>query len=178
MSVVNQGAIKTLMTMLRESPYLEGVAVRFGEESSSDQDAFLPMVSVFPIGGPVQPGIGYARQTDYDLNDVDNVWILREQFNLVIWASENPNENPPPTAVDNAVAIENVRRKLLCALQSQAPSGLFFVPQGGQWALFGGQELRYGRGYVLTVQVDITYTSDLPVQATVTKVVVTPEIEA
>lgn len=178
MSVVNQGAIKTLMTMLRSSSYLTGVAVRFGEESTSDQDASLAMVSVFPVGGPLQPGIGYAQQTTDDLNDVYNVWTFRELFQLVIWASEDPNASPPPTAEDNAVAIENVRRKLLCAFQDQAPNGLFFVPQSGQWALFGGQDLRYGRGYVLTVQADITYTTDLPVEATVTRVVITPEIEA
>lgn len=179
MAIINQGAIKTLMASLREWLVPLGIAVRFGEESVSDDDAYLPMVTVYPVGGPFQPGVGYAKDTSGDIAELglDNLWIIREQFALVLWASQDPNANPTPTAEDNAVAIENLRRNVLCAFQAQAATGLFFVPQGGQWQLFEGQQSRYGRGYVMNVQADITYTTDLPVEVTVTSVVITPQIE-
>lgn len=180
---MDQSAYKTLMAMLSEAPSMAGVSVVFGEEFETAQEYALPMVTIVPVGGSwgaENVGLpGYAHDTDaLDLVDADNVWTTREEVNIVCWAAADPNATPSPATVDNACAVENLRANVLRALQFQAPNGLMFVPRSGRWQLFGNQMTRYGRAYVLTVTVDITYTTLPPVLATVQKVAITSvEIE-
>jgi hypothetical protein len=104
--------------------------------------------------------------------------MTSENINLILWASADEQASPAPTAVDHADAIENLRCNVLRAFQSQAANGLKFTPISGQWSMFDEQVNRFGRGYVLTVQVDITYPSALPVDVILETVDVTAEIDA
>lgn len=170
------GALKTLMTMLADAPSMTGVSLVFGEENIRAQEFRLPMVTVTPVGGSWTNGLpGYYEDANVDL---ENIWLTTENINLTLWACADMDASPPPTAVDHADAIENLRCNVLRAFQSQAAQGLRFVPVSGQWALYDEQVNRFGRGYVLTVQVDITYPSALPVDVTLETVEVNPEIDA
>ncbi len=169
------GALKTLMTMLAAAPSMVGVSLAFGEEALRAQEYTLPMVTLVPIGGSWGAGLpGYAQDTDVDL---ENIWMTSEAINLVLWANANMEADPPPTAVDHADAVENLRSNVLRALQSQAALGLKFVPVNGQWSLFDEQVNRFGRGYTLTVNVDITYPSALPVGVTLEEIIINPSVD-
>lgn len=176
MSNPDQGAYKTLVQMLKAAPSMDGVSVAFGEEYERAEEFPLPLVVIVPGGGDWTRGLpGYLKQDDPDVY-LDNIWTVQEQCQIWMWAAADPNANPTPTAVDNADAIENLRCNVLRAFQTQAPTGLFFVPISGQWSLFQGQFNRYGRGYALNVRVDITYTTALPVDVTITDTNITAVI--
>lgn len=176
MTIPNQGAYKTLVQVLKEAPSMAGISVAFGEEYERSEEFPLPLVVIVPGGGDWTRGLpGYAKQDDPDVY-LDNLWTVQEQCQLWMWAAADPNANPAPTAVDNADEIENLRCNVLRAFQTQAPTGLYFVPISGQWSLMQGQFNRYGRGYVLNVRVDITYTTALPVDVTLAAVVISASI--
>ncbi len=174
---MGQGAYITLMAMLQAAPSLQGVSVVFGEEYKNAQEFPLPMVAVVP-GSCVFKTDSFPGYGQVTAPDLDNLWMLTETISLVCWASVDANANPPPTAVQNADAVEDLRVNVLRALQTQALGGLYFVPQSGQWQLFNDQSSRYGRAFVRQVAVDITHTTAPYVDATVPCVEITPEIEA
>ncbi len=171
--MANVGALMTLVTMLKASPSMVGVSVAFGEEEKRAQEYALPMVVVEPVGGPWSQS-GYYEDADVNL---DAIWMTTETVNLTLWANANMDADPPPTAVQHANAVENLRANVVRAFQSQAPNGLMFRPISGQWSAFDDQVNRFGRGYVLTVQVDIACPSALPVDVTLETIVIIPSID-
>ncbi len=139
------------------------------------------------MGGPWEQN-GYARDTaqtssggytHYPSTDESNRWMTHEDISIYCWSADvdsNGMEKPTATPVDHADAVENLRAKVLQALQQQAPNGLMYRPTQGQWIWAGSETLRYGRAYVLTVNVDVTVPDIQPVDATVTEVTINPEI--
>jgi hypothetical protein len=178
-----QGAYKTLLATLRAAPALEGVSVIFGEEFTTAQEYSTPMVTIVPVSSVFQDQAFPAYAKGGDPNN-DNQWMFTESVNLVCWTAVDPNSNPAAPdinewAANNADAVENLRVSVLQALQTQTPGGLRFVPKAGQWSLFRNQQSRYGRAFVLQVDIDITYTTEPYVDApTPITVDVTTEIEA
>lgn len=167
------GSLKTLFTMLSAAPTLATVNVAFGEEMLSAEDLPTPIVVMVPVGGPwAQPSDapGYYQGNDPNLN---NIWMTQESINLHCWAFDT---DPAALPVDHADACETLRAQVLQALQSQCSNGLKFNPVNGQWIPMSNAVNRFGRGYILNVQCDIT-VPDVPVQyATVTKITLTESI--
>lgn len=165
---------EVLVTMLQQAPSMRGVSLLFGEENFSSEDQPLGFVTIYPVGGPWnQPG--YFRGANVNL---ENIWSTKEQMDLVLWSAVDPNADPPPTPAQHATAICNLRRRVLNALQTQQmPGGLTYVPVSGRWALFDNAQNRYGRGYVLSVMVEIPVPADPYPEATVLATQITPSIE-
>ncbi len=185
MSLANNkiGSIKTLVTMLATflSPY--GIQVVYGEEFVWSTDVKLPCVVVAPVGGQWEQNGYFVTGTPPDTvgasQDQNNTWITHEDINLYCWSADvdaNGREKDTATPVDHADAVENLRAWVLRALQQQAPNGLMYRPVSGQWVWAGSETLRYGRAYVLTVNVDVSVSDVQPVNATVTEVTINPEI--
>lgn len=185
----NIGAIKTLVTMLGAflTPY--GIQCVYGEEFVWSNAVQLPCVVVAPLGGTWEQN-GYARDPlvssggdpafSYAPSQMErNRWMTHEDIQIYCWSADvdaNGREKDTATPVDHANAVENLRAKVLQALQDQAPNGLMYRPVSGQWVWAGSETLRYGRAYVLTVNVDITVPDIIPVDATVEEVTINPEI--
>lgn len=168
------GALKTLMTMLAEAPSMVGVSLAFGEENKIAQEHLLPYCCVVPIGGPWQQSGAYGGYYVDATNEQDNVWATTESLALYLWAADDDVNALP---VDHADAVEELRAKVLQALQNQAPLGLMFRPISGQWALGADSVVRYGRAYILTVSVDIAIPAIQPVEVTLESVEVTVTVE-
>lgn len=157
------GPLKTFMTMLSTSAYMAGVSVCFGEEEVHDASRVLPMVVVVPTGGPAQVD-GYARGSD---PDIESKWKLLENLDIYCWAYSSLS-NPAP--VDNADAVESLVTLVLSAFQDQrmnegfdsSSAGLTYTPIAGRWQQMQGAFSRYGRGYVLSVQLEKTYAMGPP----------------
>ena len=168
---MSAGPYGALMAMLAAAPSLANVSVGFGEENINAQDMPTPMVVVVPVGGTWNDTTclpGYYKTADVNLQ---NIWMTREMIDLYCWgASIDPSALP----VDHADATNELRQLVLQAFQNQTPLGLKFVPMSGKWAQMGTASVRYGRAYVLTVQVDITAPDVLPVYATVTQETLSP----
>lgn len=183
------GSLKTLVQMLKAFFDVYGIDVRFGEEFVWDTTVKLPCVVVAPLGGQWEQN-GYLKDTRrtttsgagyayYDSDERNNQWMTHEDIQIYCWSADvdaNGMEKATATAVDHADAVENLRAKVLQALQQQAPNGLMFRPVNGQWVWAGSETLRYGRAYVLTVNVDITVPDIAPVDVTVAEVTINPEI--
>jgi hypothetical protein len=165
------GALKTLYATLAGAPSLENATVFFGEENINAQDATLPYVCMVPTGGPWSNPTdlpGYYRNADLELN---NIWMTQESIDLYLWAADT---DPSAQPIDHADAVETFRQDVLRALQYQVAyadvmgakhRGFKFIPVSGRWAQMQQASVRYGRAYVLTVQVDITAIDTLPVDA-------------
>lgn len=169
------GSIKTLVQMLSGFLTVYGIQVVYGEEFVWGSDCRLPCVVVAPVGGPWEQN-GYYKAASQDQN---NTWITHEDIQIYCWSAAidaNGRELDTATPVDHADAVENLRAKVLQALQQQAPGGLMYRPINGQWVWAGSETLRYGRAYVLTVNVDVSVSDIAPVDATVTEVTITPSI--
>lgn len=159
------GPLKTLVTMLKQSAYLSGVSVVFGEEEVSDQSQNLPMVVIVPNGGPFAMWAGYSK--DFD-PDVEALWGTIETIDLKLWAySQTANAQP----IDHADAIEALIPLVLSAFQDQRMNqgfvpggGLYYKPINGRWEQMQGAVNRYGRSFVLTFQVEKTYAMAPPPQ--------------
>jgi hypothetical protein len=89
--------------------------------------------------------------------------------------------------IDHADATETLRQLVLSALQDQRAQfdangdvarGLWFKAVSQRWETSAGNFLRYGRGLVLTVMVEITETTPIPPLATVTSEDLTTTISA
>ncbi len=167
------GSLRILMTMLAAAPAMEGVSLVFGEENINAQEYPLPMVVVVPVGGGWGPpgAPGYYKNASLDVN---NIWMTQESIDLYLW---NNDADPEATEVNHADAVEDLRARVLQSLQTQAPNGLMYRPLSGRWQQQDKETNRFGRAYVLTVQVDITVPDTLPVLATVEKVTVNASIE-
>lgn len=169
------GSLKTLTTMLTGFLAVYGIDVRFGEEFVWDNSVKLPCVVVAPLGGQWEQN-GYYDGADPEQN---NTWMTHEDIQIYCWSAAvdaNGRELDTATAVDHADAVENLRAKVLQALQGQTDGGIMFRPTNGQWVWAGSETLRYGRAYVLTVNVDISVPEIAPVDATVTEVTQTVSI--
>ena len=167
---MSYGALKTLYTMLQGAPSLEGVTLSFGEESVNAEENALPAVAMVPIGGPWLAPQGFLG-SDPSLNVI---WMARENIDLYLWAASS---EPTAQPIDHADAIENLRVRVLQAFQyAQFPGGLRYIPQSGRWQLARNETNRYGRAYVLTIQVEISVPDQEPVNATVTKETFNPSI--
>ncbi len=165
---------EVLMLMLRESPSLTGVDVLFGEENTNSEDVTLGSVTMVPNGGPwndptSQPG--YFSGANPAL---DNVWSTLEAVDFYLWSSCDPNATPPPTEIQHATSVCNLRRRVLDALQYQQPRGLAYAPTSGRWETFKGAQNRYGRAYVLTVEIEITTPVTMYPEATVRRTTLNP----
>lgn len=183
----NIGSVKTLVTMLGSFLSVYGIQCVYGEEYVYAQDVQLPCVVVIPVGGPWEQN-GYARdtadtssstQTTYPSASEFNRWMTHEDIDLVCWSGDVDSTGrikDSATNLDNCNAVENLRAKVLQALQQQAPNGLMYRPVAGQWARANDEVLRYGRAYVLTVNVDITVPDLQPVDATVIETTINPSI--
>lgn len=157
------GSLKTLLQMLQSSPTLQGASVVFGEENINAEDFLLPMVCVVPIGGTWKAP-GYFEFADTSLNAI---WSTSEAIEIWMWSAADPHSAQPPSEIDSADAVEELRARVLQALQFQAPNGLMYSPVSGRWSRMGDGSNRYGRGYALTVQVDIAIPDVLYPKATV-----------
>jgi hypothetical protein len=165
---MNYGALKTLLTMLQSAPSLRGVSVLFGEEMIAAQDSACPVVVMVPGAG--QWGSpGYIQ----DVNpSVEMIWATTESIDLYCWAAATGNDSP----IDNADAVEVLRARVLQAFQLQLNNGLAYRPVSGRWLAMGNSVNRFGRAYVLTVQVDIGIPAVLYPDATVTQTTLNPSI--
>lgn len=174
-AVINSpyGSLKTLMVMLTATPALSGISLVFGEENINAQEFPLPMVVMVPVGGTWgPPGTpGYYKNASPDLN---NIWMTQETIDLYLW---NNDPDAEATEVDHADAVEDLRARVLQALQSQSPQGLMYRPVSGRWQLADKENNRFGRAYVLTVSVDITIPDTLPVLATIEEVTVNGSLQ-
>ncbi len=169
------GSLKTLFDTLTLAPTLKGVVnVAFGEEMLNAEELPTPLVVIVPIGGSwSQPGDapGYFQAADANLN---NVWMTQEAINIHCWAQD---PSPDALPVDHASACEELRAAVLRALQFQCPDGLKFFPVSGQWIPMQNAVNRFGRGYILTVQCDVT-VPDVPVEyATIETVTIQQSFE-
>lgn len=173
----NIGSVKTLVLMLSSflAPY--GVQVVYGEEFVWGNDVKLPCVVVAPLGGDWE-GNGYYKGADPNL-PAANTWITHENIQVYCWSAAvdaNGRELDSAQPVDHANAVENLRAKVLQAMQGQADAGLMYRPVSGQWVWAGSETLRYGRAYVFTINVDISVPAIPPVDVTVTEVTINPSI--
>ncbi len=169
------GSIKTLVSMLSGFLAAYGVQVVYGEEFVWSADVKLPCVVVAPVGGPWQQN-GYYEDASQDQN---NTWMTSEDISIYCWSADcdaNGREKDTAKPVDHADAVENLRAKVLQALQQQAPNGLMYRPVSGQWVWAGSETLRYGRAYVFTVNVDISVSDIAPVEVTVDELTINPSI--
>ena len=165
---MNYGALKTLLTMLQSQPSLRGVSVVFGEEMIAAQDSACPVVVMVPVGGPWNDP-GYIQGVN---PAVEMIWGTTESIDLYCWAAATGNDSP----IDNADAVEVLRARVLQAFQGQLNSGLKYVPVSGKWMRMNDSVNRFGRAYVLTVQVDIGIPAVMYPDATVTQTTLNPSI--
>lgn len=172
------GALKTLVTMLQASTFLtaSSVAVVFGEEEVNDQSQALPMVVVVPKGGPLMD-TGYAQGID---PSVEMVWATKEEIDLYLWAYSTTTSAQP---IDHVDAVEALRLLVLSAMQDQRYNqdgnnggGLSYRVVRGEWKLMQGAMNRYGRSYVMTVEVEIPIPMAQAVNATITSLTLTQTI--
>lgn len=174
------GVYGTLVTMLSGAAPLSGVYVRFGEEAIADESSADPRVVIVPLGGAVTPN-GYQQAGD---PDDENRWSIVEQAEIWCGAWSSSAGAQP---VDHADAVDDLRRRVLSALAIQRYSldpatsaiygGLWWAPVSGRWERFGDSVMRYGRAYVLTVQVELTVTDYTTfTDATVTSVALSQSI--
>ncbi len=181
------GSIRTLVTMLSGFLDVYGIDVRYGEEFVFANDVRLPCVVVVPVGGPWEQN-GYARDTAhtnaegrtyFDASSENNRWMTHEDMQIFCWSADvdaNGREKDTATPIDHADAVENLRAKVLQAFQQQTNDGLMYRPVGGEWVRASSETLRYGRAYVLTVNVDVTVPDIQPVLADVTETTINPSI--
>lgn len=163
------GSLKTLLTMLQQAPSLSGVNVSYGEELVQAQDLAPPRVVIVPVGGSwIEPG--YFQSASANL---ESIWSTNESIDIYIFGySKNLNAQP----IDHADETENLRAKVLQAFQFRREVGLFFKPMSGRWAQMGDSVNRYGRVYVLTIQVEIAVADVSQGDATVSTVTLNPPV--
>lgn len=146
------GSLRTLVQMLQAAPSLIaiGASVVFGEEPETAYNQPLPIVVVMPSGGTwTMNGYAYGVSS----YDYQNIWMTTESIDIYLWAQ---GAGGAPSQLDNADAVEVLRAAVLQAFQSQQDAGLKYAPVMGTWKRTVGGMSRYGRAYVLTVQVDIS----------------------
>lgn len=182
--MTNYGTLQTLLAYLVAAPSLVGVSVVFGEENIRSSAHKLPVVTVVPVGGPwVAGGGAYYRAANVNLNAL---WMTQESIDLYLWSADVDGDGrakDDAQPIDHANAVENLRARVLQAFQTQqaqenaegeAQYGWMYRPVSGRWETQQDESNRYGRTYVLTVQVDITVPDALPVEADVDEVVIDP----
>jgi hypothetical protein len=160
------GAIKTFYTALSSAPSLAGISIGFGEESVAMFANSAPAVVIVPKGGPwdVAP---YAHNVDPDVN---RIWMTNEQIDIYIAGFSSATN---AAGVDHADATEDLLGAVLQALQWQQAQGSYaspvdgarYIPVSGAWMLAGNEMERFGRCYVLSIQVDKTFADVLPIDA-------------
>ncbi len=160
------GAIKTFFTAMQSAPSLAGVAIGYGEESIAMFANSAPAVVIVPKGGPWDAA-PYAHAVDPDVN---RIWMTNEQIDIYI---AGYSTDAGAAGVDHADATEDLLGAVLQALQWQQAQGSYaapivgarYIPTSGAWMLAANEMERFGRCYVLSVQVDKTFADVLPVDA-------------
>lgn len=167
------GALKTLMQMLAAAPSLASVAVAFGEEEIANEVPACPKVVIVPTDG-AWSAPGYIRAIEPDR---EMLWATLE--NIEVWCM-GFSTLPSATPIDHADATEDLRAFVLQAFQSQRDGedpmtgdperGLFYKPIAGRWVRMDDAVVRFGRAYVLTLQVEIGVPTAAPQLADVVTV--------
>lgn len=165
------GPLKTLLGALQASTFLSGVTVVYGDEETNTQRWDLPCIVMVAKGGPyVEPG--YAGNTD---PAVETLWETAERVDFWLWGASTDPANQG--AIDHTDAIETLRQLLLSALRDQRAQytdvnnvayGLAYRVVDGRWETLANAVSKYGRAYVLTVQIQISIPMAAPQEATVT----------
>ncbi len=152
------GSLRTLFQTLTASALLAGVSLSFGEEKIAGLDPSPNHVVVVPVGGPWSDN-GYARGIDPDEGG-NAIWMTRERIDIYCYAHD-PTEGAGP--VDHADAVESLRTRVLQALLGQQNGGLFFKPTNGTWMTAQNEISRFGRAYVISLNVDISVVGIAPI---------------
>lgn len=176
------GALKTLYGALAASSYLTGVALVYGEEEVHDQSQNLPMVVMVPTDGTyTEATSGYSGDMNAAIERSDSIDV---NIDLYLWGFDT---TPAATPIDHADATETLRASVLAALQDQRAQytdvisvayGLYFQPLRERWQAMQGAFNRYGRALVLTVSAEVTVTTPVPQEATVTSYTLSKTITA
>lgn len=170
------GPLKTLYGALQASQYMAGVSFVYGDEEINTQRFQLPCVVMAPRGGPFQAP-GYAFAVDPNTN---MLWETQDTIDFWLWAASS--DPTAQGAVDHADAVESLRQLFLSALQDQqaqysdsaSPAyGLYYKAVSGRWETVAQNPTsRYGRCYVVSVQLWIPIVMAPPTEVTVTTVTI------
>lgn len=166
-------ALKTLHLSLSESPELGGVRVYFGDEYLDVAEPDPRFLVVVPSDGAYGVAeAGYAKGANVH---TEMRWPLRELVELWLWGYSEASD---ATYADHVDVTEGMRGLVLAAFHRQRNDGLTFEPISERWQpiadTIGEQFNRYGRILVMTVRVDITIQTSLPVEKTITQVTLNP----
>jgi hypothetical protein len=178
------GPYKTLFQALQASAFITGagITLAFGEECIADESQAVPYVVMVPRGGPAQEP-GYAIDgsvsaatpplpSQYLDVNVEDLWEFGEVFQFFCWAFD-----PAKTPIDNTEAAAAVRLALLAALRDQRAMvnsngdvfyGLSWKALRSDWQPAGNMVNRFGRAFILTVQIDIPAVMAPPTSSEVT----------
>ncbi len=166
------GVYTTLMTMLAAAPSLQGVAITFGEENINAQENQLPWINIVPTGGAFQ-NTGYSLAQNPDNNSAG--WMSHETIEIYCWAFDTSLNVDVSNHADE---VSDLVQNVLQGFQNQTAYGLFFFPLSGRWQKQDNEQNRYGRGYVLSLQTDITFKDVTPPEQVINKVTINPHIIA
>lgn len=162
-------SLKTLVTTLQASALLAGVSVSFGEELIAGLDRVPPLIDIVPVGGQWNEN-GYADAVEQDVP----VWMTNERVDFYCYAFSSTDG---ATAIDHADAARALSNLVMQAINSQAATGLRIWPMSGEWVTAQNEISRFGRAYRISVNVDISMTDVLPVNApTPITTILTPAI--
>ena len=171
---LDYGSLRPLYRALKNSiPFLSSalarpVSILFGEENIIAQDQELPYVCMVPTGGNyTQPGYNQGGSGERI------TWNTTENVDLYLWSDAAVLSDTVDT-IDHADAVEELRMRVLQALQQQTAQGLMFRPISGRWEMARNAVNRDGRCYILSVTVDITIPDVAPTFANVNKVTIDP----
>lgn len=158
-----------LNTLLKTAPSLQSNAlnaVLFGEEHIYDENRKPPAIVVVPMGGPI--GMGTAPK-GLDPEQVNMIWETSEMIHVHCWGkSYAKNAN----SLDHYNATDLLRQNVLKAFQFQRYDadpeddkindgpGYWFKPVNGYWVTYGDSVTRYGRAYVIEIEVKILIIDD------------------
>lgn len=165
------GPLKTLFGALQASQYMTGVSLAFGLEGVHDLALPLPLVVAVPTTGAYLDSPGYSTNLD---TGILQIWAVNQSVDLYLWAFSTA---AGATGIDHADAIEDLRIKVLSALQDQRAQysdvvsvahGLWFKPISERWQLMEGAWMQYGRALVITVQAEVPLPMAMPQEATIT----------
>ena len=154
---MSASSLGILVGAIKAAAVLTGVSVSYGGESLAGLDRVPPLIDIVPVGGSWTDN-GYAQGVDPDVM----IWMTTEQVDLYCYGFSTA---AGATAVDHADSARNICNLALQAMQSQAALGLKFSTINGQWVTGGGEYSQFGRAYKLSINVDISMTDVLPVNA-------------
>ncbi len=165
------GVYKSLAGFLKEAPSLQGVDVRFGEETNSDLNVRLPRITIYPFAGVLAAGAGMTPRGAVN-PAVNMVWELNEMIQVHCWAKSDKLQ---PTALDHYEECEILRRNVLQAFryqmyhfESTVGPGIYFniTPSNTFWRT-DEAKIKMGRALVIELSMRIAITDVEPVEAVI-----------